>query len=174
MKLVKETQRLLLREFTEADHLFIIQLLNSEGWLQYIGNRNITNKEEAVGYINNALRTSYVNNGYGLYLVEIKESNIPAGMCGFVKRDALPVADLGFAFLPEYSGNGFAYESAGAALHYGFGNLKFDKIAGVTMLANGKSINLLKKLGFNDEGEIAINNEQLKLFGITKNEYELK
>jgi RimJ/RimL family protein N-acetyltransferase len=166
MQAVLTTERLVLREFTPVDHAFVIRLLNSEGWLQYIGNRNISTEQQAITYINDVLRASYLKNGYGLYLAELKEGNIPAGMCGFVKRDHLAHADLGFAFLPAHQGSGFAYESAAAILHYGFNTLRFDKMAAITKPGNTRSINLLTKLGFRLEGDIVQNEEELMLFGV--------
>jgi len=41
MTSILETERLSLREFNTTDSTFIIQLLNSEGWLKFIGDRHI-------------------------------------------------------------------------------------------------------------------------------------
>jgi RimJ/RimL family protein N-acetyltransferase len=165
MQPIVTTERLVLRAFDSNDHAFIIQLLNSEGWLQYIGNRNITGEKQAITYINDVLRASYLKNGYGLYLAELKDGNVPVGICGFVKRDLLPHADLGFAFLPAYHGTGLAYESASAVLNFGFSKLAFEKVAAITKPSNERSVKLLEKLGFCYERDIIQNEELLMLFG---------
>ena len=51
MTCILATERLKLREFTNTDTDFIIALLNSPGWLQFIGDRNVRTKEEAVAYL---------------------------------------------------------------------------------------------------------------------------
>ena len=47
MNYILETERLRLREFTLNDAAFIIELLNSPGWLQFIGDRNVKTEEQA-------------------------------------------------------------------------------------------------------------------------------
>jgi len=51
--MIFETKRLLLREFSTDDAEFIIKLVNTPGWLQYIGDKNIKSIEEAEYYLNN-------------------------------------------------------------------------------------------------------------------------
>ena len=80
MKTVLETERLRLRYFTLDDTEFIIRLLNSPGWLQYIGDRNVRDKEQAENYLRNGAFKSYEVNGFGLSMVEIKDGNIPKAL----------------------------------------------------------------------------------------------
>ena len=44
---ILETERLILRQFTTGDSKFIVELLNSPGWIEYIGDRNIKTEEQA-------------------------------------------------------------------------------------------------------------------------------
>ena len=147
MNKILETERLRLREFTLDDTQFIIDLLNSPGWLKYIGDRNIKTEEQAVNYLKNGPMKSYAQNGFGLSLVERKEDKKAIGMCGIIRRDNLDSPDIGFAFLPEYNGQGYAYEIAYATLQYANDQLKFSKIAAITLPQNEKSIRLLEKIG---------------------------
>jgi RimJ/RimL family protein N-acetyltransferase len=147
MSCIIETERLRLREFTFNDTQFIIELLNSPGWLQFIGDRNIKTEEQAVNYLKNGPMKSYAQNGFGLSLVQRKDDNKSIGMCGIIRRDNLDSPDIGFAFLPEYNGQGYAYEIAYATLQYAKDQLKFSKIAAITLPENVKSIRLLEKIG---------------------------
>lgn len=147
MKNIIETERLTLREFTTADTQFIIQLLNSPGWLEFIGDRNVKTEEQAVNYLLNGPVKSYRENGFGLSLVESKESKTPIGMCGLIKRDHLDNPDIGFAFLPEFTGKGFAYEIVKATMDYAKDVLNISTVLAVTVPANEKSIKLLEKIG---------------------------
>ncbi len=147
MKYILETERLKLRQFTFEDSKFIIELLNSEGWIKYIGDRNVKSEDDAKNYLLNGALKSYELNGYGLWLVETKEDKIPIGMCGIINRTDLENTDIGFALLPEFTGKGFAFEIANATMIYAKEQLKLDPILGITVSYNINSINLLTKIG---------------------------
>ena len=68
-------------------------------------------------------------------------------MSGFVNRETLPHTDIGYAFLPEFMGKGYAYESSQALMKYAKTTLKLSPILGITAKNNASSQNLLKKLG---------------------------
>lgn len=153
---IMETERLRLREFDSTDGEMIFTLLNSPGWLKYIGSRSIATIDDAVNYIENKLRKSYRESGYGFYLVELKTSGVKAGMCGLVKREGLDDVDIGFALLPEFENKGYAYESAKCVINYAVKTLNINKLAAITLPANLPSIKLLEKLGMKFEKKINI------------------
>jgi RimJ/RimL family protein N-acetyltransferase len=148
MKQILETDRLRLREFNNEDTAFIISLLNSEGWLKFIGDRNVRTPDQARAYLENGPLKSYLANGYGLSLVERKEDNKPIGMCGILNRDTLENPDVGFAFLPEFNGNGYALEIVTATMAFAKEKLNIPKVLAITLPNNARSISLLKKIGF--------------------------
>lgn len=166
MKIIFETDRLFLREFAEDDTDFIIDLLNSPGWLKFIGDRNVKTSEQAKEYLKNGPIKSYKENGYGLSMAILKEGNKPIGMCGIIKRDYLENPDIGFAFLPEYEGKGYALEVATATVKYAEEKLQISKIFAFTLPSNTKSIKLIEKIGFKFVKNITIPNdsEELMLF----------
>lgn len=147
IKTILETERLLLREFNLDDTRFVLELLNSPNWIEFIGDRGIKSTTDAEGYIVNSLEKSYKENGFGLWLVQLKDSNTPIGMCGLVNRDTLEDIDIGFAMLPNYSNSGYGYESATATLNYAKNTLKITKVIGITDTGNTASIKLLNKIG---------------------------
>ena len=164
--IVLETDRLILRRLTTGDAEFVLELLNEPSFLQYIGDRGVRSLEEAREYIVNRLVASYERNGFGLYLVELKESRIPIGISGLVKRDALPDADIGFAFLPAYWSKGYAVESAAAVMNYARDVLGLTRIVAITSLDNEGSAKLLGKIGLRFERLIKLSEdaEEVKLF----------
>ena len=125
---ILESDRLILREFNPDDAPFILLLLNNPSWLQYIGDRNIKTLDDANQYLLNGPMKSYRENGFGLSMVEIKDSHIPIGMCGLIKREALEHVDIGFALLPEFAGKGYAYEIAAALMDHARINLGISEI----------------------------------------------
>jgi len=147
MEHILETERLRLRKFTLDDTDFIIRLLNSPGWLEFIGDRNVKTKKEAEAYLINGPMKSYEVNGYGLCMVEIKDHNTPIGMCGIINRANMEGQDIGFAFLTEYIGLGYGYEIASATLDYAMNELKLPRVLAITLPTNKPSIKLLEKIG---------------------------
>ncbi|MBD2752367.1 GNAT family N-acetyltransferase [Spirosoma validum] len=149
-----ETERLLLEEFSPDDAAFMLELLNTPTWLQYIGDRGVKTLDEARQYILDGPIKSYQQFGFGPYLVKLKTNDLPIGLCGLFRRETLEDIDIGFAFLPDYAGNGYGYESASAVMTYATENLGLTRITGLTTAANQYSIRLLEKLGLRFEKKI--------------------
>ena len=167
--IVLETQRLTLREFVRNDAAFLLALLNSPGWLRFIGDRTPRSLDDAEKYIADRLVSSYQKFGFGFYVVTPKDSSIPVGMCGLVKRDTLDDVDIGFAFLPEYFGKGYALESASAVLKLGVERFHLKRIVAITNLDNTSSMKLLEKIGLTFEKVIKFGDGELNLFAINVN-----
>ena len=146
--IIQETPRLILREATIADAEFMLALLNSPGWLKYIGDRNVHTTAEAAAYLENGAIKSYRENGFGLYTVEEKNSQKCIGSCGFIKRPELELPDLGFAFLPDYLRKGYGYEAANTCIGFAKNNLKIKELLAIVNPENEPSNGLLVKLGF--------------------------
>ncbi|HSS20033.1 MAG TPA: GNAT family N-acetyltransferase [Pyrinomonadaceae bacterium] len=165
---VLETERLTLRKLSCDDAAFILNLVNQPSFLRYIGDKNVHNNDDAIRYLTTGPLASYNQFGFGLYLVTVKETGKPAGMCGLLKRDSLPDADIGFAFLPEYWSQGLAYESAAAVLHYGWQTCALKRILAITSPDNDPSIRLLERLEFKFEGmtTLAPDQSEVRLFGL--------
>lgn len=163
---VLETDRLILRKQTPEDAAFILTLLNEPSWLQFIGDRGVRTLEDARAYILNGAIASYEKHGFGFYLTERKEDGALLGMCGLVKRDFMEDVDIGFAFLPQYWGQGYAYESASAVMTFARETLNLTRIVAITAQDNHASAKLLEKLGLRFEGTIQFPNdpEVLRLF----------
>ncbi len=157
---VLETERIILRWLCVDDEDFILNLLNQPSFIQYIGDRGVRNVSDARLYIESKFVESYKRFGFGLYLVELKEDKTPIGICGFVKRDTLPDADIGFAFLPQYWFQGYALESARAMFDYGISVLGFKRILAITTKDNDASGKLLAKVGLKFERIIRLSNEE--------------
>jgi len=163
MKLVAETERLKIREFSKDDAPFLLELLNTPNWIKFIGDRNVKTLDAAREYATNRLISSYHRFGFGLYMVELNDTSTPIGMCGLVRREALEDVDLGFAFLPEYTGKGYAKEASTAIMELARKKVKTKRLVAITMVDNANSINLLRKLGFNFEKTVNFPGEEQTL-----------
>lgn len=154
------TNRLLLDILTLEDYQFIIQLLNTKGWIEFIGDRNVHSKDEAIAYINKILDSPTIN----YWVVRIKGENLPIGIVSFLKRDYLENFDIGFAFLPEFTGNGYAYEAVKEILSVLSTNPEYAPILATTIPGNINSIKLLIKLGLHFEKELEVGKEKLHIY----------
>jgi RimJ/RimL family protein N-acetyltransferase len=167
--LVLATPRLSLHRLSPDDHAaFILRLLNEPSFLQHIGDRGVRTIEDARRYIENGPVAMYEKHGFGLFLVELKATAAPVGICGLLKRDTLEDVDVGFAFLPEHWRQGYAHESAAAVIGWGRDTHRLSRIVAITSLDNTASIGLLRKLGFRFERTIRLDDdgEELRLFGL--------
>ncbi len=158
-----ETERLNILLLSLNDEEFILRLLNDPDWIKYIGDRKINNHEDARNYILLNIISSYEKHGFGLFLVKEKQNDISIGICGLLKRDYLDDVDIGFAFLPEYRGKGYAYESASAVINYGKESFGINKILAITQSNNLSSIKMLKKLGLEYIKNIKLPEEEKEL-----------
>ena len=165
MSLHLETPRLVLRPFTLDDAPFALRLLNEPSFLEHIGDKGVRDLEGARGYLETGPRASYARHGHGLLAVDLKATGETVGMCGLLKRDTLDDADLGYAFLPEAWGQGYALEAARAVLE----DAGRARILAIVSQANTASIRLLEKLAFRFERLAALyeNEPEVAVYGWT-------
>ncbi len=166
------TTRLKVREFTPNDASFIVRLVNTPGWLNFIGDKKVDSPEDALGYLSNGPFESYRRFGFGMWHVSRLGDGAELGMCGLLKRQGLAHPDVGFAFLPEYQRNGYASEAANATLGHGFNHFNLESIFAITMHENVRAQRLLNKIGLTYERDIWIatsgKEEELMLYRIRK------
>jgi RimJ/RimL family protein N-acetyltransferase len=145
MKIILETERLLLREFTPKDGFHFYHLNNDPDVVKYTGNSAFSSLEEANKFILNY--NDYKLNGFGRWAVLLKDTNEFLGWCGLKFEEEKNEIDLGFRFYKKYWRKGYATESAIACVNYGFNKLKLKEIVGRAYLENKASISVLKKCG---------------------------
>ena len=157
---ITETKNLVIKELNTGDADFILELVNDPDWINFIGDRGVKTKKQASKYILDRHVKSYLDHGFGLYVVKIKGKDIPIGICGLVKRSGLEDVDIGFAFLPQYRGKGYAYESAIAVLNYARIELGIHRVVAITSPENEPSARLLERLGLKFDKLIKLPNQE--------------
>jgi len=153
---------------TQKDAHFILNLLNDPAFIRYIGDRKIRTLEGASTYITDGPVASYAKNGFGLYLVELKQSGESMGMCGLIRRNTLKDVDIGYAFLPKFWSKGYAFEAAQEMKRYAQEEVGLKRLVAVVDPENLPSIHLLEKLGMKFERmvRLAADDIELKLFAV--------
>lgn len=165
---ILETERLTLQRFSRDDAPFILELVNDPSFVRNIGDRGVRTLEDAGRYIETGPAASYARNGFGLWLVSLKETGESIGMCGLIQRDALQDVDIGYAFLPKFWGRGYAVESARAVREYGKNTVGLTRLVAIVNPDNAASIRVLGRIGMTFERMIRLSPDEieLKLFGM--------
>lgn len=165
-----ETERLILKPTTLDDAAFMLELLNTPKWLQYIGDRQVYTLEDAKAYILKRIVPQFERLGYANYTVVRKSDQAKLGSCGLYDREGLEGIDIGFAFLPQFEGKGYAFEGAQKLKEVAFSAFNIPEINAITTQQNMASQKLLEKLGlrFKELIEVPGDPEKLMFYSIQK------
>ncbi|MFN3445210.1 MAG: GNAT family N-acetyltransferase [Bacteroidia bacterium] len=157
-----ETERLIIRPIKLNDKSFILDLLNTKSWLQFIGDRKIKDEKDAANYIQQIID----NPNFFYSIFEIKDTGQPIGIITFLYRDNYEYPDIGFAMLPEFEQRGYAFEASKAYLNKVKSEITGNKIIAITLPDNKKSIRLIEKLGLKYEDHFMDNSQTLYLYSM--------
>lgn len=155
------TDRLRLEPLAVNDDHFFLELVNTEGWLKFIGNRNVASVGDAAEYIRKILDKP----SSSCWTVRRRSDQKAIGIVTLFKREYLEHPDIGFAFLPAYAGAGYAYEATTMVLNAEIRARDLAHILATTVPGNTSSVRLLHKLGLRFEKEIRVENELLHVYG---------
>lgn len=147
------SERLRFRIPRSSDARFYRNLMTEPDYIRFIADYGIESTEDAVSYIKSKSLARFAAQGVGLWLVELKETREPIGVCGLVVRKELKFPDLGFAFLSGYRGQGYGREAGRAVLDFATRELKLRTLCAIAHPDNKRSANLLTKLGFEAKGQ---------------------
>ena len=141
-----KTKRLLLRPHRIADAAFMVKLNSDPEVVRYTGDGALSGPAEAKKIIA-SLRRQFRERKIGRFIVIERKTGRPIGWCGLKHLAEKDVIDLGYRFLKEAWGQGFASEAAAAGLKYGFEKLGFERITAYADAENAASLHVLRKLG---------------------------
>jgi ribosomal-protein-alanine N-acetyltransferase len=120
MKIVLETERLILREYGEDDAPTFFRLNSDPEVMRYVPDEPMTSVDQAREILITHPLADYAQNGFGRLACVLKATGEHIGFCGLKYIKEIDDIDLGFRFLPEHWGKGLATESARAVVRYGF------------------------------------------------------
>ena len=146
MKIILETERLLLREFTEEDYLFAWKMNTDPDVMRYTGEPMPENSQAVRSFFRNY--PDYEKYGFGRWACVFKENKQLIGFNGLKFFPETEEVDLGYRFIKDYWGRGLATESSQAVVTYGFEKLGLKKIIAFVVPENKASIRVLQKTGF--------------------------
>lgn len=164
-----DTERLYLRPTGEEDSVFILELLNTPKFIEFVGDRNVHSVGTARKYIRDKMLPQLEKLGYGNFTVITKIEHKKIGTCGLYNREGVDGVDLGFAFLPEFEHKGYGFEAAKQVMQAGYEDFGIKKINAYTTKDNSASQKLLEKLGFLNTGTMFLPDDPVELL-----EYKIK
>lgn len=142
-----KTKRLQLRRLTFDDAWLMLAIWNDPAFVRYVGDRGIRTVAQARDALKEGALRLYAEYGYGPYRIALRSNGTPIGICGLFRRDGLDHADIGFSILPDYCGNGYAYEAASAVVEHARVDIKLARVTAIVAPENTASIRLIEKLG---------------------------
>lgn len=153
-KIRLETERLILRPFTLDDLDASYEMNVDPEVSKYTGDGGVLSKSELKRRIEEDVMGDYKKYGFGRFAVELKENNKFIGFSGLKYLPEYDVVDLGYRFIKEYWGRGYATESCQTSVKFGFETLKLEEIIGLVLPENIASVRVLIKLGFSFDKEV--------------------
>lgn len=162
-----ETRRLRHRALSVEDAEAFFALNSDPEVMRYTGEPPLTSLAAAREAIANY--PDFDNVGFGRWGCVRKQTGRVIGFCGLKYLPELDEVDLGYRFLPQYWGQGFATEACLASLAFGFHTLKLERIIGLVLPANLASIRVLEKVGMHADGQICYEGDSALRFAIKRN-----
>ena len=142
-----ETERLILREYTQHDAPAFFALNSDPQVMRYVPDEPMVSVEQAREILRSHPITDYKERGFGRFACILKATGEHIGFSGLKYLKEINDVDLGFRFVPSQWGKGLATEAALASIRYGFDELKLDRIVGLAETENRGSIRVLEKTG---------------------------
>jgi ribosomal-protein-alanine N-acetyltransferase len=149
-----QTERLFLRPFTLEDAEEYFPLVSLPEVLRHTGEQPLTSLDEVRALLLARPLHDYAVYGFGRMACIEKSSGRLVGFCGLKYLEDLQEVDVGYRFLPDSWGKGYATESARALMHDGVRAHRIKRIIGLVEPDNDASAHVLKKLGLVFEQKI--------------------
>ena len=154
-----ETERLLIKPTTISYAEFILHLFRMPKYIEFVGDKNLKNSQDAGDYIKNRMINQLERLGYSNYTVTRKSDNIKIGCVGLYDREGVDGIDIGYSFLQDFEGKGYAFEAASEIKRAAKEDFELSDLSAITVKENSGSRKLLEKLGFEFREIIRIPND---------------
>jgi RimJ/RimL family protein N-acetyltransferase len=162
-----DTERLHLRFMNTDDVSNLMEIFSDlEAMKYYPSTKDENQTREWIAWTMN----HYENHGVGLWIVEDKQSGEFLGQCGIVPQvvDHVLEMEIGYLFARRAWGNGYATEAALACKHYGFEQMKLQKIISLVGVNNRPSAKVAERIGMTIEKTTHKLGTELFVYAVTK------
>ena len=157
MKIYLETERMILREFTQNDLDLLVDLDSDPEVTRYINGGKPTPKDYIFERVMPRILNYYTNTSQlGIWATLDKKDLAFMGWFHFRRYQPDPTEiELGYRFKRQYWGRGLATEGSKALIQKGFEELDLDVIVAITDPEHGASRRVLEKAGLTYEKDFA-------------------
>ncbi len=145
MKIIIQTERIYLREFTEKDSIHFFEINNDPDVIEFTGDDPFNSLGEALNFLKTY--EEYKKNNMGRWAVCLKNTDELLGWCGLKYHPDKKIVEVGFRFYKKYWNKGYATEAAKASIDYGFKDLKLIEIYAHAHVENYNSHKVIEKCG---------------------------
>jgi ribosomal-protein-alanine N-acetyltransferase len=151
------TERTVLRPFTDADAEDLFRLHSDADTLKYWDSSPWTRPDQATRFLERSQRAA--DEDRAVYVaVDLADEGRFLGWCTFSGWNPdFRTGELGYCFLPENWGNGYATEAAAALLDWAYATVDLNRVQSEVDTRNPASARVLEKLGFSLEGTLREN-----------------
>jgi RimJ/RimL family protein N-acetyltransferase len=156
MKVILETDRLLLREYVEEDAEAFFKLNTDPEVMRFVPDKPLLNVEQARQRLIDHPIVDYRKYGFGRGACILKSTGEQIGFAGLKYLEELGEVDVAYRLLPVHWGQGLATEVALASVRYGFAVLSLEQIIGLVMPKNIASVRVLEKIGLRYVDTVAL------------------
>jgi [ribosomal protein S5]-alanine N-acetyltransferase len=166
MKIVLETDRLLLREFVEEDAAWFFRLNSDPEVLRFVPDKQLLSVEQARQILIDHPIADYRKHGFARCACTLKSTGEHIGFAGLKYLEELGEVDVAYRVMPAHWNLGLATEGARASVRFGFTKLGLKQIIGLVMPENIGSVRVLEKTGLRYVGTITFWGSQFSKYAI--------
>ena len=167
MKIILETDRILLREYVEDDAEAFFKLNSDPEVLRFVPDKALLNVEQARQILLDHPIADYRKHGFGRGACILKSTGEQIGFAGLKYLEELGEVDVAYRLMPTHWGQGLATEAALASVRYGFTDLGLKRIIGLVMPENIASVRVLEKTGLRYAETVTFWENQFSKYVIT-------
>ena len=164
-----ETERLLLRRFTEDDVDAVYAMRSDADLMRFIREPQ-TNRSEAENWVD-LVSSRWETQRIGFCAVIEKSSRKFVGWCGLWRLRETDEIEVGYALMKEFRGRGYASEASEAFLIYAFETLNLKEVVAVARPENRASWRVMERLGMTYDYTGRFYERDLVHYSITREEF---
>ena len=148
MKIVTETERLIIRHYKEEDFSAFAEMNADEKVMEHFP--SVLSEKESLAMFEK-LNIRLDKTGKCFWAAELKENNDFIGFIGLsepnFEADFIPCTEIGLRLRSKYWGLGYATEGAKACLEVGWNQFGVEEILSFAVKGNLPSIHVMRKIG---------------------------
>ncbi|HLC13885.1 MAG TPA: GNAT family N-acetyltransferase [Chthoniobacterales bacterium] len=164
MKVIIETERLIVREYFEDDAEAFFRLNSDPEVVRFVPDAGLANVEEARKILMEHPIADYRKHGFGRGACILKSTGENIGFAGLKYLEELGEVDVAYRFMRPYWGLGLASEAAIASVRYGFADLGLKRVIGLVMPENTASVRVLEKAGLRYSDSVSLWDHQFSKY----------